>query len=209
MSRWRFFWANVDEMADHFYLLEFLMGENTLTKCVLPEYDDFYGPADGIGNIVVSEYVFTESHYQQWRDNNTDADLNSLCAVLYRPAKKGYDLRLNSQGDPRLPFNENLTGYYASRISKWPMAVKLAIVHFYEGCRGKLLQDYEDVFGGSGEPAKRGMLSLVVSMAETGTFGEFDKVEKMYLQTFMIGLSEAIEKSKQMEKQTKTPNSNY
>jgi hypothetical protein len=197
ISRWRFQLADVDELAEYFYLLEFLFTSNTLTKNLFPAYGPFYGPGNNFNNVIVSEYIFSESHYQLYKEHGDQADLDMLIAVLYRPGKSvlKYNYSINPDGDYRIKFNDNLIEYHARRIRHWPASIKNAILHYYEGCRGQLVACYEDVFGGSGDPAKRGMLSLVVSMAETNTFGSFEHVEKLLLHTFMIGMSEAVDKS--------------
>lgn len=203
ISPWQFFRAQVSELSEYFYLLDFLFKENTLTKNLLPNHKDFFGPADDLSNLIVSEYIFAESHYQQYKEQKSIADLNNLCAVLYRPAKANYDIETNPDGDVREAFNENLIGYYGSKISHWPTEVKLAILHFYEGCRIKLEADNPDVFGGGGDPLKRGILSVAINVADAGTFGDFSKVERLYLQTFLIGISESMDKVKKMEGQLK------
>ena len=201
MSAWRFWTTDVMQMDEFFYLQQFLEEQNALTKNLIPSYEGYYGPADNFGNLVVSEYIFTESHYTLYREHDSLTDLNCLIAVMYRPGKRSYDFRLNPEGDTRVPFNDNLVGYHAQYIQKWPMSIKLAILHWYEGCRNNLINQYPDIFGGgAGQPAKRGILSIAVSMAETGTFGSFEKVEKLLLHTFMIGISEQIDKAKQLPK---------
>lgn len=200
ISRWRFLFADVDELAEFFYLLEFLFQDNKLTKNLLPAYDSLYGPGDNFCNLVVSEFIFAEDFYQKYKEQNNPVDLDNLIAVLYRPGKPFllYNYTTNPDGDYRKKFNDHLVEYYASKIRKWPIEVKNAILHYYEGCHRQLTEAYGDVFGGSGEPAKRGMLSVVVSMAENGTFGNFAQVEGLLLHTFMIGLSEAIDKASKL-----------
>lgn len=204
LSSRRFLFADVDEIAEYFYLLQFLLEGNTLTKNLLPEYKGFYGPADSLSNLLVKEYIYAESYYLAYKEQGSLLDLDNLVAVIYRPGKEHYDYQLNPDGDQRIAFNENLIGHYGSQLHHWSLEVKQAIVHWFEGCRLKMIEDYSDVFSGDGgEPAKRGMLSIVVGMAETATFGTFQQVEQLNLHTFMIGLSEAVEKSRLMEQQLK------
>ncbi len=204
IGRWRFLFAHPAELSEYFYRLSFLFEQNTLTRNLVPRYDGLHGPGDNFCNITVSEFIFSETFYLRYRENNEIADLDMLIAVLYRAGRfiLTYNYRINPAGDFRRKFNDNLIDHYVKKIRRWPIGVKNAILHYYEGCRGRLVESYSDVFGGSGEPARRGMLSLMVSMAETGTFGPFDQVEKLYLHTFMIGLSEAIDKAEKMKTQT-------
>lgn len=202
ISRLRFAFASIDELMEYFYLLDFLFEMNTLTKNLLPGYRYLYGPSDNFGNLVVSEYIFSENHYLLYREHGDSTDLDKLIAVLYRPGKSHlrYNYSNNPAGDYRRKFNDNFIDAQARKIRHWPAPIKNAILHYYEGCRLQLVNNYHDVFGGSGEPAKRGMLSLVVSVAENGTFGSFEHVEQLLLHTFMIGLSEAVDRNNKLMK---------
>jgi len=191
----RFIFCNMREVSEFFYLADFLYEENTLTKNLVPVYQDRYGPGDFFQNLVVSEYVFTENHYHLYKEHAEEKDLNCLIGILYRRGKSriAYNYSENKAGDLRRPFNDNMIEKYARDVKHWPAEIKRCILHWYEGCRQQLYNHYHDCFGGSGEPVKRGMLSLVVMMAETGTFGDFEKVEKLLLHNFFIGLSENID----------------
>jgi hypothetical protein len=193
-------------MDEYLYLSEFLLKENTLTKNLIPRYKEFYGPADAISNLRMGEFVFSEHFYMAWSEDKENAVLlNNLVATLYRPKKKNYDFRKNRDGDPRIAFNENLCEFYAtSEIYAWPKNIKLAIGHFYEACRTKLVEDNPDVFGGGGEEAKHGLISIMISVAESHAFGDFEKVEQLHVGMIMIQLSEMIHKAKQLEKQMKS-----
>lgn len=200
LNNWRFLFANVDELAEYFYLIQFLMEGNTLTKNLLRDYKGFHGPADSLSNLVVKEYIYAESYYLAYKEQGSILDIDNLVAVLYRPGKENYNRKLNPDGDVRTAFNEHLIGHYGAKIHHWPLEVKQAILHWFEGCRLKMIEDYSDVFSGEGGvPAKRGLLSIAVSMAEATTFGSFQDVEVLNLHTFMIGMSEAVEKSRQIE----------
>jgi len=201
ISWWHFAICPVTELQEYFYLLNFLFDDNTLTKNLLPVYDNLYGPSNFLQNIIASEYIFTENHYLLYKEHASETDLDCLIGILYRKGKNmwRYDYLVNPEGDIRLPFNDNLIPWYASKVKDWPPKIKRAILHFYEGCRQQLVVNYSDCFGGSGEPAKRGMLSLVVMMAETSIFGDFEKVEKLLLHTFFIGLSENIDQARRAQ----------
>ena len=81
------------------------------------------------------------------------------------------------------------------------MNVKLAIFHWYQACRQKMISENPDVFtGGSGEVAKYGLLSVMRTIAESGIHGDFDKVQKMYVKMWMMELNEKIDEAKKIEK---------
>jgi len=207
MSWFRFFSTKAEDMADFFYLCYFLVKENGPVKNIIDKHDGFYGPADDFNNITGDEFVFSEDQYfafvnSEHKDVNA---LNELVAILYRPGKSDYDYKLNPDGDGRLPFNQNISSYFAkNRMKEWPMNVKLAIFHWYQACREKMIAENPDVFtGGSGEVAKYGLLSVMRTIAESGIHGDFDKVQKMYVKMWMMELNEKIEEGKRIEESYK------
>jgi hypothetical protein len=186
-------------LDEYIYLINFLLKENKLTKNLVPQYKDFYGPAGDCNNLRMNEFVFSEHYYMQWTEKKDDDKLlNNLVAVLYRLKKDKYDLKKNEDGDPRIAFNENLCEYFAtSQVYAWPKKLKLAIAHFYEACRIKLVDDNAEVFGGDGEPAKHGLVSIMIAVAESNAFGPFKEVEQLHVNMVMIQLKEQIEKVRQ------------
>lgn len=204
MSSFRLAATPISELEDFIYLVSFLFKPVDITKNVLLRYKNFYGPDDEAGNLIMQEFVFSEGYFMNWFENKEDAgSINSLISVLYRPGKRGYNKKLNPDGDIREPYNQNACNYYAKKkIAKWPLQVKLAIAYWYSACRQKLVNDNPDVFGGSGEPAKYGLVSIMMNVAEDGVFGDFDKVEKKHVNLMLMHLNEVVEKAKKMEKQT-------
>lgn len=197
------FFKILPEDAEEFlYLTSFLLqGQIGFSKNLIPVYERFAGPSDEIGNITGKEFVYSEHYHELWWNEKTNIQaLNDFVATIYRPIKRHYDHARNPDGDCRFPFNENVSHWIADNIiNKWPDNVKLAIATWYAGCRQKLVDDNPEVFGGGGEPAKYGLISLLRSIAEKGTYGTFDKVEQMPVSMMMIELNEAVEEAKKME----------
>lgn len=204
----RWFGLKAEDVEEYVYLVNFIFKSNGLTRQLIPVYENLYGPSDEIGNMLMNEFVFSEHYYMAWQEKKDDiALLDNLVAVLYRPAKKDYDFEMNPDGDSRLLFNENVCAYYAQHIvSKWPMKVKLAIATWYGGCRQKIVDDNPDVFGGAGEAAKYGLISIIRSIAKEGVHGDFDSVEKKAVNMIMIELNEVVEEGKKLEALTKKTN---
>jgi hypothetical protein len=192
-------------LEEYLYLVNFLVEQNDLTRQLLPSYKGFYGPSDECGNMRGVEFVFSEHYYMDWAANEKDEKLlNNLVAVLYRPRKEKYDHRMNKDGDCRIAFNENLCEWYATTvIYHWPLHVKAAIAKFYGACREKWVKDNEDLFGGAGEPAKYGLLSVMRDVAKSGVHGNFEAVEQLYVPMIMIELNEQMEEVKRHEKAIK------
>jgi hypothetical protein len=140
----RFFLAPIEELEEFIYLTHFMIKENSLTRQLITSYRSFYGPADDFNNITGDEFVFSEDQYFCYVNSKKkdQAALDNLVSILFRPSKELYDHKLNKDGDARIAFNENICRFYADRkISKWPEHVKLAIFHWYEACREKMIKD--------------------------------------------------------------------
>jgi len=210
---YRFFLVPLRERAEFLYLTDFLINDMGLTKQLLPEYRGFYGPDDDFNNITGEEYVFSEDYYfKAFTKEGPDEPkvlneemLNELVAVLYRRKKKGYDLTLNKDGDPREAFNQNICHYHAKHtICKWPLAARLAVFTWYENCRQNMINSNPDIFkGGNGEPAKYGLISVMRVIAEGGIHGTFEQVQKMYVKMWMVELNEKYEEAKRNEENSK------
>lgn len=206
----------VEEKADVLHHTDFLLTDKSLTRQLIPIYKGFHGPAEDFNNLLMEEFVFAEDFYLRYAESKRPVNegeepgmgeerlLDDLISVLYRKPKAGYDLKINPDGDGREPFNENVCRHSAAAvISGWPMGVKLAILTWYSCCREKMVQDNPEVFGGSGGPAKYGLLSIMRSIAESGVHGDFDKVAKKHVKIIMMELNEKVEDNKRLEKQNK------
>ena len=209
MSWYRFFCCPLDQKAEFLHLSEFLLAGNTLTKNLLPEFDNFFGPADDFNNITGEEFVFSEHHYFKAFSFPEDGPrliheegLNQLVAVLYRPKKQKYDIYRNPDGDPRQPFNQHLCAYNTRHIiSRWPAEVKMAVFQWYECCRQQMIEENPDIFsGGSGEEARYGLISVMRVIAEGGIHGTFDQVQKMFVKMWMVELNEKYLEAKRAMK---------
>lgn len=216
MSWWAFVWAPITSkigkrektgLEEYLYLTEFLLTENCLTNQLLPEYGGFAGPADDMINLIMDEFVFSESYYNRWAENRKDTGLlDNFIAILYRPQRRFYNKKKNSKGDVRTSFNEDLCKYYAGKdIKGWPLTVKLAIVHFYEACRQKWVEDNPEVFnGGGGDPAQYGLLSVMRGVAKSGIHGStLEEVGGKHVNAILMELNEMVAEAREQEKALK------
>lgn len=109
-----------------------------LTKNLIPSFrirlTRFYGPADGLSNITLKEFIHAETYYEQMMlESGGDKTIDLLIAVLYRPGKK-------SPGDNRVPFDDYRINTNATKIARLHPNYKKAILFFYEGCKYHLSQ---------------------------------------------------------------------
>lgn len=199
----RFLLAPMEEKVEFFYLCYFLMIDSGPIVNIIKHHKKFLGPADDFNNITGDEFIFTEDHYLKFvnSEHKDITALNELVAILYRPAKRDYDLDINPDGDGRQSFNQNICSFFGkTRIKKWKLGVKLAIFHWYLACREKMISENQDIFtGGNNEPAKYGLLSVMRTIAETGIHGDFEKVQKMYVKMWMMELNEKMEEGKKVK----------
>lgn len=206
MSRYHFMRAPVEELEEFFYLLQFVLQPDfEFTKNLLPGYQHRYGPADALSNLRMKEFTFTEDLFMRWCESERQdlMTLDELVAILYRPAPAKYDLKKNPLGDNRCEYSQNVCQWEAKHIvNQWPLKVKLAIAHWYDGCRRFIVDCNPDVFSGGGDPARYGLVSVMLNVAEGGVFGTFDKVEEQYVNLVMMQLNEIVDKAAKIKAQT-------
>jgi hypothetical protein len=188
--------------------LDFLTNTNTLTNQLVPVIrygftrKKLFGPAANFENLRMDEFCFTEHHYMQFRKTKSREDLTRFVASIYRPAKKDYDTTLNPDGDIRIPFNEHSLAFFAKKIHRVSDRKLLAILHWYEGCRFQLVETFEKVFNGKESDVQSfGLFSLITGVAEDGVMGDFEKVNKNYVQVVLLRLTELINKAEYLERQ--------
>lgn len=221
MSNYQFFRCAPEELEEYFYLLVFLLKEDIdFTKNLLPTVNcpqsttPFYGPADAGNNLRMAEFSFAEDFFIAWSEVRNEGlstqdskleTLNSLVATLYRPLEKGYDTERNEKGDPREPYNDNLTAYYVKNfVAHWPLNLRLAIATWYGGVRRHIITSNPDVFEGSGgEPARFGLVSVMLNVAEEGVLGKFSEVENEFVSLVMMHLTDSIDKAKKLTQNSK------
>jgi len=126
-------------------LSEWIYLKNTLTTQLIPKYSGLCGPKSDFDNLTLAEYHCTEIYYSMLVNDKKNEALDALIAVLYRKPKLFYNRKKDSDGDVRCQFNENEIEYWAGVVSEWPLAVKQAILLWYDGCRESLISIYPEV----------------------------------------------------------------
>jgi hypothetical protein len=205
ISWWKWVRIKGEELAEYLYLCSFIWEETNLTKNVLPKYRNLYGPADNFGNLRMNEFAYAQNAFEEYKEKEDMSALNRLVAALYREAKPGYDFRLNPDSDCRQDFNEAVMNYHAEKvISKWPLYVKLLVLKWYAGCFEQMMKENQDLFSSNkSEVALHGIVSVMRNVAKSGTYGDFNSVEKMYVKMIMIELKETKHEADELEKSYK------
>ena len=191
--------------------LEVYALHSRLTKSIIPYITvagtKFYGPADGLSNILFQEYIHTETFMSKYSDTGDITFLDKIIAVLYRPQVDNYDPEnIFYQGDRRELFNDFIINKRAALISKVDINLKYAIYLFYTGCINHIQKLFKEVFTATSnqEPATRNntflsMMKLVTALTQNDVTKN-EQVRKTYLYEVMITLQEMmIQRSKMKE----------
>lgn len=188
-------------------LTAFLKAENTLTKNLLPNYKKYAGPSDGMDNLRMAEFVYAESYFFKWRDGKNMGDLNNLVATIYRPMAKK---TAQHSDDVRVNFNPNMIAKYAVVVDRWPWQVKLLIAQYYAASRQQKIAQNPEVFADSGteEGSAFGLWGVMRSVAKAGHFGDFDKVQELYVDTVLMELTAAILEAEKHEQEMESIKNN-
>lgn len=175
--------------------------DNNLTKQLLPVYKGFYGPASDFDNIVLSEFHHAELAYYNYTKTGKPEDLNELIATLYRLPKAGYNKKLNKDGDIRRAFNYAEAAYNKKQVAKWSLAVKLAILLFYDGCRQHIVKLYPAAFDSStasGSDYFQGLYKMIRSLSGN-KYGTFNQVENLPLHTAFMEIVCSLEEAEELK----------
>jgi hypothetical protein len=179
---------------------------NTLTENTLYCYrknifsKKLYAPEKEFNNLRMVEFHYTEVAYKFLRETDDIDYLNELVAILYRQGKTNYDFNRNVDGDVREAFNDAVIEQNKKIVSKWPLAVKQAILLWYDGCRQLLIEDYPLVYSGkkSTENYYAGLYNMIRSVAGE-KYGTMDKVEQLTVHTAHLELTCIIEDAQRLE----------
>lgn len=189
--------------------LQWLLEKNRLTQQLIYFYDGFYGPASDFDNLTMKEWNSAEQYYFSYLQDYEDATdaLNSLVACLYRVGKDNYDYRLNPDGDIRKPYNSNLDEYYAKNfIAYWPLAVKHAIVMWYDGCREAMVELYPIFDKPKGEVLRDPGMFDVIRGLSGDKYGSFAEVENLNVHIAMRELYELKKEYEEFKRKTDISN---
>ena len=197
-------------------LTNFIFADNTLTRQLLPKFrlkivsfelNPFririgrplwlYGPGDGLKNITYDELIFADGLFLSYFHTGDVESLNKFVAVLYRPYQDGG----KEQGDERQPFNRHLIEDRAKEIRRLPLATKLAIYLFYQGCRKALVERYPDIFDGAESESQP--INTWLEMARhipNDKFGTIQQIMQLNAGFILMHLNGTIKDAKEQER---------
>lgn len=188
--------------------IDWIFEDNICPKQLLPKYrylfgKTFYGPKSEFENICFAEFYYADIAYNNYKKEGEIQYLDQLCAILYRPAKSGYDFVLDKDGDCREQFNANTIAYYSTKTAKWPMAVKQAILMYYDSCKLQLIRDYPEIFSQTSSSDEDGDFFDVIRSLSGGKYGTFKEVEYLPLHNGLREIQCIILENERIKQQLK------
>ena len=154
-----------------------------------------YGPESGLSNIILQEYIHTETFFNKYQQTGDIAYIDKLIAVLYRKQSKDYNPE-NNAGDRREEFNDYLIEKHSKLIKHVDADIKYAIILFYIGCNYHIQHLFPEVFKASAktESSKSNntfmnMMKLVTALTGNDVTKN-EQVRKTSLYEIFISLQE-------------------
>lgn len=187
----------------------FIAANCNLTKQLIPTIanrygQDYYAPSSEFDNLRLGEYDAAEKELYLWlastqKEEAAEDDYSQLwrfVATLYRPAAP----EQKQQDDRRTPYDQSAVQHHAHKLRKiCKIETALAIMLWYKGCRGYLAELYNELFASEKrsdeEAAYPDNFPLMRMIAKEGIYGDFDKVEQLYLHTALRELEDKYERS--------------
>ena len=184
LNEYQYYLMSTEQLIQLFEYFSWIEEEIHLTNCPLDcILKSYYGPPDELAGFTGLEWILADDAYLRYREGDEPA-LDTLVAVLYRPAA------CNAKPgtvDPREEFNPDLVDTRAKFIAQMDHIEKIVILRFYESCRYEWEQTYNRVFSGSESNAENyGWAEVFLAMAENGSLGKLDDVEKAPITTIFL-----------------------
>lgn len=172
---------------------------------------NFYGPAGELADACAGEFIAAENYYDSFLKDPQPEALDKLCASLYRPRKRFYNVKKFLQlagSDKRADFSDD-TEKNHTHFQKIPLWQKFAILMFFEGVRNSFIDEYEHIYvsaeGQDGDATddddNKGVWPTVIT-AMAGHVLKIEPVLKTNVHNFLFSLNEKIKENKRLKQQT-------
>jgi len=168
----------------------------------------YYAPKDGLANLTLYELSYAFGTYEQYVATRDESHANTLIGILYRPSRPETQEERDSawHGDRRQPLRryEDKVAERAKLAATVPALTRRLIVFWFAGCREAIVKAYPKVFrkAGEGEAGHGyGWGGLLLSLAETGTFGALDQTADQHFSNALTYLSMKEDERRETERQ--------
>lgn len=149
------------------------------------EGERYYVFSEGFGDSDAVDFAWANLQYVSFAnpDNpNLDA-VNQLIATLCRPQRRdieAFKLSKEWDGDTRELYNAQRVKDRAKKLESLDLGIKVALLQYFENQNRKFLEAYAQMFGEDSQEPRydngMGWVTMLMKMAEKGTFGNFDDV---------------------------------
>lgn len=195
ITRWPFSKRNkafysmmADEVADVLHSLNFVFKSIEMKRpfgSFRFWFYKYYLPTEHLGNITAAEFHFAEIAFAKAIDGDQKA-LAELCAIVCRPKLHENTHNPNHplyNGDVRTPFNRHAVPKRAKHFLALSNKVKYPILLWFAGCRAAIIENYPEVFSGTGSDAQSdGWLDVFRALAkDTLRFNEVANTRLSFL----------------------------
>jgi hypothetical protein len=119
---------------------------NFIIKSIKVNNKILFGPNNKFLYMTFGEFIFADTMFSHYHQEQKDEYLNKLIAILFRE-KKYTESSLNFKGDIRTEFNEAKINYDSKLIANLQPTYKAAILFNYHTIRKFLSEKYIYVFG--------------------------------------------------------------
>jgi len=201
------------QMAVVAHHLDFLFEDNTISPNLkinpfpelrLSHIRRLAGPADGLTNITLAEFITAEIEREAWENRKSSDHMHRFLAVLWRPFSM-----CHPEGDPRAPLNQDTIHNRSKQISRLKPETKQLMVWFYMGCLSFLQKKFDKVFHAADQENNTSSFDAfmnLVNLLAREDLSKFEKVRESPLYDALYNLQrimEDFEKKKRSSSYTK------
>lgn len=180
-----------ERLIDLFPFIDFIESENKLTQNKIDQLKlrgiRFFGPIGDFSALRGDEWTEADEAYIEYSQNKHESSLNRFMAILFRERAKGmWPKHSLWKGDYRVPFIEAQIENRIPYMERVPLAVKLAVLLWWKGCRREWEEVFERVFQAKGEgPESFGWQETLLKLSGS-EFGDLNSTHRTYMYKLML-----------------------
>ncbi|MDR6195168.1 hypothetical protein [Siphonobacter sp. SORGH_AS_0500] len=164
----------------------------------------YHLPQPGFADTTAIEIAMANIQYIAFcrKENPNPKAIFQIISTLCRPVRKDlseFKASPEWNGDEREEYNTVIAQERAKSFEtgELPVGVVMAVLYYFEWMNGSFLKQYKDVYNEDDEDDEplykhgEGLVTTLMEVAKTGTFGDFDKVCKQNGHTVWIFLRDS------------------
>lgn len=139
---------NIARVAEHITYIVSTPPE--FTDLVFPVINKKYHTCTNIlRDFTLWEYQLAENAYCEFMQTRTESALNTLVAIVCRPARKYYTIKKlfgNTQPDRRCKFDDTKIETNAAQVAKEAIGIRYATLLWFQSQRNQIIETYKPLF---------------------------------------------------------------